>query len=257
MTNEIDKPEHDYFGEFANAVLVKSIVGDLLLFSKFGEFVAGCECYPLALGTQLIAVMPQLLIGWVRWEDSHPVERRMGLIAKGFKPAKRAELGYLDQKKWPTDDKGEVRDPWQRTNYLIFVDPGEGHQAYTYSTTSRGGISALGELAKDYSAHCRQTPGEYPIATLGKGSYRHPDRKIGEVRYPIFKRTGWTARGPIDDLLRAVTGGDDDDGGGGDDAGGAAIEPPTNAEPADVKPADKEPAYVKPAAKKPPSAPRI
>jgi hypothetical protein len=243
---EIEKPEHDYFADYANVVLSTRIVGDLLVFSKFGDFLAGRDRTKLPLGTALTAIMPQLMTGWVRWEDNRPAEQLMGLIAKGFKPAKRGELGFLDRAMWPTDNKGAARDPWQLSSYLIFADPESG-QLYTYTTTSRGGINALGELAKAYSEHCRQSPGEYPIAALGMGSYRHPDPTIGEVRYPIFKVIGWTPRGPADGLLGA--GGEDDEGNGG-----AAVAEPLSDEREAVKPAPTSP---RPAPKKQPAAPRI
>jgi hypothetical protein len=252
-SSEISKPEHDYFGDFADAVLVNRIVGDLFLFSKFGDFQAGRAREQVPLGTQVIGIMSQLLTGWVRWEDNRPVEQLMGLVAKGFKPAKRSELSHTDKATWPTDDEGEARDPWQLTNWLVFENQ-KTKQFYTYSTSSRGGITALGELAKDYSAHCRQTPDEYPIVALDRGSYRHPHRQIGEVRFPIFKRVGWTARGPVDDRLGTVTGGQDDGGNGS-----AALEPPTNAEPAG-QPMDEAPTKkpaASPARKAPPAAPRI
>jgi hypothetical protein len=234
----IEKAEHDYFADYADATRSTRLIGDLLLFSKFGEYLFGRDRTELPLGTRLIAVMGQLVVGWVRWEDNRPAEQLMGLVATGFTPAKRKELGFLDKETWPTDDQGVARDPWQLTNYLVFADPESG-QLYTYPTSSRGGISALGELARAYSEHCRQSPGEYPIVILGMGSYRHSDRSIGEVRYPTFKVTGWTPRGPADGLLGAAGGGDN--GSGGANAG----------KPDSVKPAPE------PAAKTQPAAPRI
>jgi hypothetical protein len=201
MANEIEKPEHDYFALFASTVLAnRVIVGDLLTFNKFGEYTAGRDRTPIELGTKLTAHVSQLMTGWVRWEDNRPAEQEMDLVAKGFRPPKRAELGHLDKAAWVTNADGVAQDPWQLTNYLIFSDPGNG-QLFTYSTSSRGGINAIGELAKAYSDHCRQLPGEYPVVELGKGSYRHSNKAYGEIRYPVFKVTSWVPRKGPDALL--------------------------------------------------------
>ena len=201
MANEIEKPEHDYFALFASTVLAnRIIVGDLLTFNKFGEYTAGRDRTSIKLGTKLTAHVSQLMTGWVRWEDNRPAEQDMGLVAKGFKPPKRAELGHLDKATWTTNNDGVAQDPWQLTNYLIFSDPGNG-QLFTFSTSSRGGINAIGELAKSYSDHCRQVPGEYPVVELGMGSYRHSNKAYGEIRYPVFKVTRWVSRKGPDALL--------------------------------------------------------
>src|SRR5262249_34879600 len=120
---EIEKPEHDYFADYANTVLAHRIVGELLTFNKFGEFTAGRNREPIDPGTKLIAHMSSLMVGWIRWEDARPAEQLMGQVARGFRPAKRAELGYDNTDEWEVDNDGITRDPWQLSNYLIFSDP--------------------------------------------------------------------------------------------------------------------------------------
>jgi hypothetical protein len=39
----------------------------------------------------------------------------------------------------------------------------------------------------------RQKPDEMPIVELDVGCYQHPNRAYGEIRFPIFKGTGWIA----------------------------------------------------------------
>jgi hypothetical protein len=248
MTNEIEKPERDYFADFANAVRANRIVGDLLTFNKFGDWQAGRDRVKLELGTSLAALMSQLMTGWTRWEDNRPVEQIMGLVAKGFKPPKRADLGYLDKTVWETDEDGVVQDPWRLTHLVVLCDPKSG-RFYTFTTSSKGGLTALGELAKDYSDHGRQVPDEYPVIELGMGSYRHSNKAYGEIRYPVFKRTGWVPRKGPDALLSANSG------------------PTAPAAPAAQLAAPEEPAEEKEEAapkaatlkptKKPPAAPRI
>ena len=63
--------------------------------------------------------MDELSTGWVRWGDNKPVEHRIGRVIDKFVPPQRRELGYDNKDDWPADDRGEVRDPWQFTNYLV------------------------------------------------------------------------------------------------------------------------------------------
>jgi hypothetical protein len=201
MSTEIAKTEYDYFAAYASTMLAnRIIIGELLTFNKFGEYTAGRDRSPIKLGTKLTAHVSQLLIGWIRWEDNRPAEQIMGLVAEGYRPPKRAELGHLDKAVWATNNDGVAQDPWQLTNYVIFSDPETG-VLYTFSTSSRGGTNAIGELVKTYSDHCRQVPGEYPVVELSMGSYRHSNRAYGEIRYPVFKVTGWVPRRGPDALL--------------------------------------------------------
>ena len=62
-----------------------NIVGKLLKFSK-GDFVAGIQDEEVPVGTQLIAVMSELVVGWCRWEANRPVEQVMGRIIDGYTP---------------------------------------------------------------------------------------------------------------------------------------------------------------------------
>ena len=48
-----------------------------------------------------------------------------------------------------------------------------------------------------YGRRMRARPDEYPIVALERGSYQHPNRTYGEIRYPIFKIDGYV---PIKDL---------------------------------------------------------
>jgi hypothetical protein len=200
MSNEIAKPEKDFFGQFANTVLGARFIGDLLTFNKFGEFAAGREKAPIALGTRLVAHMTTLEVGWVRWESNRPAEQLMGRVADGFRPAKRHELGFVDKSTWECDDEGTARDPWQLANQLVLSDL-RTRQLYTYTTSSRGGFSAIGELAKAYSDHNRQTPDQYPVVELARSSYRHSNPAFGEIRIPQFKIASWISREGPDGLL--------------------------------------------------------
>lgn len=179
------------FEAYGQAASQKSIVGDILKFTKFGEYVAGQEEAELPEGRQLVANMDELLIGWVRWSDNKPTDQIMGRIVDGFVPARRHELGDTDESMWETDDDGRPRDPWQKTNYLVLKAAGE-EQLYTFATSSKSGLNAIGELCKVYGKQLRQRPDEFPVVALNAGSYIHP--KYKKIFVPKLDVVGWAPK---------------------------------------------------------------
>src|SRR5438128_173716 len=77
---------------------------------------------------------------------------------------KRSELGHTDQERWEVDSHGEKRDPWQFTNYLPLL--AESGELFTFTTSSRGGIGAIGELCRRYSQHRKHHPDVLPMIAL-------------------------------------------------------------------------------------------
>jgi hypothetical protein len=133
--------------------------------------------------------MHGLVHGWIRW--GNPIEHAMGLLIKGFTPPSRDALGYHDKAAWELDAKGEPRDPWQQGLYLPMVTI-DGKSVFTFSTTSDGGRRrAVAPLCREYGHHIRQHPDEIPIVRLEQGSYQHPDRSIGRVKFPLFPVDRW------------------------------------------------------------------
>lgn len=186
---ELATDQADLFEGYGNAATARSFEGALLRFSK-GDFIAGQENEEIPIGTRFVACMDMLKAGYVYWQSNAPVEERMGLVAERFQPPKRKELGDLDQGTWERDAEGRPRDPWQFTNHLFLRD--EKGEIYKFPTSSRGGLSAIGELCKAYGKHIRQHPNQDPIVELDVGSYPHRDKAIGRVKFPIFKVVGYT-----------------------------------------------------------------
>jgi hypothetical protein len=196
MINEVDKKkptdlvgDWNPFEAYGEAATARAIEGTLLRFSK-GDFLAGAEAVDVPLGTKLVAVMDSLTIGWVDWRDSKPIDQRVGLVIDGFQPPRRSDLGDLDREVWERDSEGKPRDPWQFTNYLVMREV-ETSEVYTFATSSKGGLGAIGELSKVYGKNLRQRPDDYPIVELDVGSYQHRDRSLGRIKFPIFKVVGW------------------------------------------------------------------
>lgn len=192
----------NYFQSYGDQVSQKSIVGKLLKFSK-GDFLVGESNDEVEEGTQYVANMDELMVGWIRWEDSKPTDQIMGRVSEGYQAPKRNSLGDDDKSKWEVDEQGRERDPWQFSNYLILKTPGEsGDDAlFTFTTSSRGGLNAIGELCKAYGKAMRQKPDEFPVISLGVGSYQHSNKAYGRIKFPVFEVTGWVAKAEFAEAL--------------------------------------------------------
>jgi hypothetical protein len=146
------------------------LVGTPLQFQQSGQFLTWREGREIAHGTELLAIMPSLRTGWLRWEGRKCVDHRMGRVVDGFKAPRRNELPAIEA--------------WVSTNYLVFVDTNSG-EIFTFTTSSDGGRSALGALALTYS---ETDQSELPVVALGARSYRGHGKTI---YVPIFEVTDW------------------------------------------------------------------
>jgi hypothetical protein len=112
------------------------------------------------IGTKFIAVMPSLVAGFVGGADGKPVDREhMGKVIDGYVPPRVADLPLRDKSQWERDDRGELRDPYQLTNELTLIHNEKPDVVYTFTTSSRGGLKAIGEIAKQFGARVRSNPG--------------------------------------------------------------------------------------------------
>jgi hypothetical protein len=189
MANEVSETQtmRDPYAEYADEVSSRPFDGDLLRFTKHGEYKAGQEQYEIEEGTRMILFLPGMKRGWVKWDDGMPVQHIMGLVSERFKAPKRSELDDLDEDEWP-ELNGRPIDPWQTTNHLPMCDV-EGN-VYTFITSSKGGLSAVGQVSDVYSRRKRMHPDEIPVVELLSRSYVH--KQFGETFAPVFKIIGWT-----------------------------------------------------------------
>ena len=187
-------PGKNPYEDYADRSNTQMWLGALLKFTK-GDYLVGRdgeECPE----TEMVALMLGLLCGWVRWEDSYPVEHVMGLLMEGFVPPARSTLGHDDKTQWEQQDSGKPRDPWQQGVYLPMISV-NGEVVYTFTTTSDGGRRrAIAPLCKEYGAHMREHPDELPVIELTQDSYMHPDRRIGRVKHPLFPVQRWVKAEP-------------------------------------------------------------
>jgi hypothetical protein len=209
MSNDNDDkvpvvPGKNPFEDYADRSNTQMWLGALLKFTK-GDYLVGRdgeECPE----TELVALMLGLLCGWIRWEDSYPVEHRMGLLLEGYVSPARATLGHHDEAQWELDNNGKPRDPWQQGVYLPMIST-NGEMIYTFTTTSDGGRRrAVAPLCAEYGKHMREHPDELPVIGLEQDSYQHPDRSIGRVKYPLFPIKKWVKADPYLAAVMTLTG---------------------------------------------------
>lgn len=188
-STELSSTSKNAFEQYSEAVNQNRIVGDLLKFSK-GEWSAGQYGEEIEEGAELVANMDELMVGWIKWEDNKPTDMIMGRVAEGYVPPKRDSLGDQDKDRWETDDHGDPRDPWQLTNYLILKEP-DTDKLYTFATSSKGGMGAIGKLCGSFGKHMRQKPDELPIIALNVGSYKHSNKAYGKIYFPELDIVSW------------------------------------------------------------------
>src|SRR5262245_8460392 len=112
------------------------LYGELLKFSgKTGTWTAGAQGIEIPIGTQLVAIVPEMLAGFVKWSEGELVEQAMQPITESYDPkALRVSLGDTDRSQWPKGDDGQPQDPWREAAYLPLKDLGKGAK-FTYSTS--------------------------------------------------------------------------------------------------------------------------
>jgi hypothetical protein len=188
----VAKQSENPFTAYGEAATHRNIVGDILKFSK-GDWMYGQDNTDVPVGTQYIVNMDELLIGWIRWEENKPTDHIMGKVSAGYAPPRRNELGDTDNTQWEVDDNGQARDPWQLSNYMLVKGVSDG-ELYTFTTGSKGGRDAVGDLCKAYGGVMAQHPDEYPVVAIGVRSYEHPNRSYGRIKTPEFKIVGWSSK---------------------------------------------------------------
>jgi hypothetical protein len=172
------------------------LYGDLLKFSgKTGTWTAGAQGIEIPIGTQLVAIIPEMLAGYVKWSDGELVEQALEPVTDNYDPrALRTSLGDTDESKWPRGDDGRAEDPWREATYLPMKNPKTGAE-YTYSTSSLGGVRAVKKLAGTYAWQLRAAPettaNHLPVVELGSRSYKHADRKRGTIYNPTLAGVDW------------------------------------------------------------------
>jgi hypothetical protein len=203
-------PAHNAYEAWGAQASQRNIIGQLLKFNK-GRWVTGGannQLVEIKPGTRLIVNMASLTVGWQKWQDDRPVDSHMGLVSENYQPPLRRTLG--DNKEdggWEEDENGKERDPWQASNMVVLRQigtSGETEGLYTFATSSRGGINAIGVLSKTYGRKIREDEEALPIVELGAGSYMHRIKSRGEIEFPVFNIIGWGTAADVEDASETV-----------------------------------------------------
>jgi hypothetical protein len=181
------KQQIDYLAMYGReAARASNIVGKLLRFTK-GEYIAGQDNEEIAEGTKMLVNIDSVTSGWMLWLNKKLVEQDMGPVMQGFQPKKRSELSYSNKSEWPDDTEN---DPWQLTNQCL-MKAVKGGDIYTFTISSKGGISAIGNLCTSASEYMREGhENENPIIELGIDSYKHSE--YGKIFVPVLSIVGWS-----------------------------------------------------------------
>jgi hypothetical protein len=153
--------------------------GTLLKFVK-GDWFIGEDKTEVSPTTPFVANMDEVWRGWIKWEDSKPIDHRIGRVIDHFHVPLREKLDDLD--------KAGESDPWQRVVYLVMRNT-SNDEIVTFTSTSDGGKKAVGKLCDLYDRLRHKHPSKMPIVLLESESYQHPE--YGKVHKPKFKLIGW------------------------------------------------------------------
>jgi hypothetical protein len=174
----------------------RNLYGELLKFSgKTGTWTSGAQGVEVPIGTQLAAIVPELVAGYVKWVDGMLAEEVLQPITEAYDPKQlRASLGDTDPAQWPRGDDGRAEDLWKEAACLPMQNPKTGAK-YTYSTSSVGGTRAVKHLVATYAWQMRAAPettaNHLPVVELGARSYKHADRKRGTIYNPTLDGVDW------------------------------------------------------------------
>jgi hypothetical protein len=175
--------------------------GDLLKFSgKTGIWCYGPKNVELKKGTTLVAIVPAMLAGYVKWCDGELVDQVLKPIEGLDLRALRATLDETDRSLWPTDEDGRPVDPFKEAAMLPMKNPETGAE-YTYSTSSVGGVRAckrlVGTFVKQIKAAPETTAGCLPVVELRVESYQHKNRERGTIYNPVLLGIDWVRASEI------------------------------------------------------------
>jgi hypothetical protein len=172
----------DGWNDAAQEAGERTIRGTLLKFSDW-RWTAGKEATPVADGTRLIALTTAAM--WVRWQGGKPAEYRVR--QPGQRLPEREELGHDNEGEWEIGPSGQPVDPWQNTRLVYLVDT-DTAEAFTFSTSSWGGRSAVIDLGDQIARMRNAHPDALPIVELRAVEMK---TKFGRKSKPLFRVVGW------------------------------------------------------------------
>jgi hypothetical protein len=176
--------------QYLDATSPVGVVGRLVKFNKEAKFVTADDDVPVDENAEFIALVPETLIGWIRfYNDGETPRRVMGAVYDGFTLPRRETLGDMDEAEWPTGPSGESSDPWKHQNALVLQHT-DTRELYTFVTTSITGRTAVANLLRHYNRTRKTHPDELPVVRLRAGGFNSKKPGVGWVSVPVFAIVG-------------------------------------------------------------------
>jgi hypothetical protein len=176
---------------YLDEIAPTSIVGRMIKFSREGQFVTADDGESISESTEFIALVDQLLTGWVKFNGSgEPPIKIMGLHYNGFVMPPVEELPDRDPTEWELGLDNQPSDPWKHFQYLI-LQQADTADLFTFVTQSQTGRCAVGNLMRHYDRQQKTHPDTYPRVRLKPGGFVPKDPRKGTwVPVPTFVVVG-------------------------------------------------------------------
>jgi hypothetical protein len=182
-----------YTQRYLDDVAPSGIAGRLIKF-KDSEYQTADDGKVLPGDDEYILLADDTQVGWLKFNGAGEApERHMGLLFDGYQMPERKDLGDLDPTKWELGLDNQPADPWQHQQNIVLQHTNT-QELFTFSTSSKTGRRAVGNVLRHYERMQRNHPDELPVIKLGKGGFKHRDTRVGWVDVPLFVVVGRTPR---------------------------------------------------------------
>ena len=165
---------------YLDTVAPSGIVGRLVKFDgKSGAFLFVDTEETFSDTEDFVVLADQTLAAYVKFQSEQAPTRIGGLLyAADFALPPRAQLGDTDPKKWEIGLSGRPEDPWREELMVVLKRPAT-MELLTFSTMSKTGRRAVGNLLKHYDRLQTTSPGSFPVVRLKPAGYQ--DSRYGWV----------------------------------------------------------------------------
>jgi hypothetical protein len=191
----------NYRQRYLDEVAPSGIAGRLIKF-KEGKYITTDDEKEVPEGAEFILLADDTMIGWIKFNGAGEApEREMGLLFDGFEMPERETLGDTDPSKWEVGLDNTPADPWQHQQMIVLQNT-ETQELFTFSTSSKTGRRAVGNLLRHFTRMAKTHPDQLPVIRLGTGGFEHKDKRVGFVEVPVFVVCG---RAPRDSAAKPDT----------------------------------------------------
>ena len=192
----------EYRSRYLDEVAPSGIAGRLIKFSRDGDYITTDDDQVVPADAEFVLLADDSQIGWLKFNGpGEAPDRVMGLLFDGFEMPPRESLGDLDPAKWELGLDNQPQDPWTHQQNIVLQNT-ETQELFTFSTSSKTGRRAVGNLLRHYQRMQKTRPDELPVIRLGKGGFQHRDTRVGFVSTPVFVVVG---RAPRDSAAKPDT----------------------------------------------------